>query len=113
MRPERRKVISEIVQRARDLRKDGSTPEDFLWGMLRNRRLFDLKFRRQHPFKPYVLDFYCAGAKLVVELDGVSHIGRAQYDDRRTRFIESKGLHVIRFTIDDLLSASEAVLLAI
>ena len=60
-----------------------------------------------------MLDFYCAGAKLVVELDGVSHIGRAQYDDRRTRFIESKGLHVIRFTIDDLLSASEAVLLAI
>jgi len=65
--------------RARELTANATIPERILWGMLRDRRFAAVKFRRQHPVGPYVVDFYCPSHALVVEVDGRSH------DDRGTR----------------------------
>ena len=62
------------------LRRDGTIPERLLWGLLRDRRLQGVKFRRQHPIGPYIVDFYCASCGLVVELDGRSHDDRGVPD---------------------------------
>jgi ATP-dependent DNA helicase RecQ len=59
---------SDIIDKARDLRRDMSLPEVQLWQALRGEKLGGLKFRRQHPIAPYVLDFYCATARLCVEV---------------------------------------------
>ena len=94
---------------ARELRRKSSTPERVLWGMLRARRIDGLKFRRQVPFGVYVVDFYCAEYRLVVELDGHSHDGQGEYDEKRTGYLESQGLHVIRVTNSELSSNLEGV----
>jgi very-short-patch-repair endonuclease len=61
------------VDRARLLRKKATEPERILWRRLRNRKFAGYKFRRQHPFDDYILDFYCPRAKLAIELDGGGH----------------------------------------
>ena len=58
---------------ARDLRQTGTPPEQLLWLALRNEQIGGLKFRRQYPIGPYVVDFYCHSAKVAVEVDGMSH----------------------------------------
>jgi very-short-patch-repair endonuclease len=70
-----------------------------LWWLLRRKQLVGFRFRRQAPLGPYIADFFCAEAKLVVELDGVSHTTDEQiaYDARRTRWLEVHGLRVVRF----------------
>src|SRR5687768_13360107 len=78
----------EATDRARDLRQQAPIPERLLWGVLRARRLGGLKFRRQVPLGPYFLDYYCAERSFVVELDGMSHAGRAEHDARRQAYIE-------------------------
>ncbi|HEX8202632.1 MAG TPA: endonuclease domain-containing protein, partial [Isosphaeraceae bacterium] len=72
-----------------------------------------LKFRRQYPFGLFVVDFYCHEAGLVVEIDGMSHDGRAQEDHQRTEFPCREGLRVLRVSNDDVLRDLEAVALAI
>jgi len=69
--------------------------------------------RRQHLIGPFVADFYCHEFRLVIELDGDSHIGRATQDRSRTVFMEAKGLRVLRFENDDVLRNGEVVLTAI
>jgi len=69
-----------------------------------------MKFRRQHPVEPYVVDFLCASAKLVIELDGESHDGRLRYDDRRTQHLEDLGFQVLRVTNDDVLTNLDGVM---
>ena len=72
-----------------------------VWLYLRRRKLDGWKFRRQHPIGPYVVDFYCPAARLVVELDGDSHDGnKDEYDDRRQAWLESKGYRVLRLSAD-------------
>ena len=87
--------------RAKDLRRGMTQPERMLWTMLRRNQL-GLHFRRQHPLGPYILDFYCAAAKLCVEVDGPVHEGRESRDAYRTRRLAEDGVRVIRFTVDDL-----------
>jgi very-short-patch-repair endonuclease len=70
--------------------------EQRLWHALRGGQL-GASFRRQHPIGPYVVDFYCAGAGLVIELDGDEHAARAHRDALRTRFLNRRGIRVIRF----------------
>jgi len=102
-----------MTHRARLLRQDAPIPERILWGYLRGRGLGGLKFRRQVPLEGYVADFYCPAARLIVELDGESHVGRADYDEHRTRIIQSAGCRVIRISNDDLLEHPQAVAEAI
>lgn len=75
-----------MIKRARALRKELSRPERILWNMVRNRALDELKFRRQQPIGPYVADYYCEEAKLVVELDGISHDEQEEYDQARDAY---------------------------
>jgi adenine-specific DNA-methyltransferase len=80
---------------------------------LRNRRLAGLKFRRQVPIGPFVVDFLCESANLVVEIDGQSHLGTGEADAARTCRLQESGLRVIRFTNDEVLKFRDAVLEAI
>jgi len=67
-------------------------------------------FRRQHPVGPYILDFYCSTAKLAIELDGDQHALQREYDDARTKFLNEKGIQVLRFWNIDLKENLEGVL---
>ncbi len=85
-------------QRARAFRRKLTPPEARLWIRLKGDRLGGLGFRKQHPIGPYILDFYCAAAKLAVEVDGASHNAedRIAHDARRTVWLSGKGIRVIR-----------------
>ena len=91
-----------LLQRARTLRREPTEAERRFWGLVRNRRLGGLKFRRQVPVGPYIADFFCAECRLIVELDGSQHADRGDADRRRTRYLESKGYFVLRFWNADL-----------
>ena len=91
-----------MIARGRRLRRDSTIPERLLWGRLRDHRCAGLKFRRQQPVEPYVVDFFCAEARVVVELDGRSHEGQEDPDEERHRYLEEHGLKVLRFTNDRL-----------
>jgi very-short-patch-repair endonuclease len=88
-------------------------PERLLWGRLRDGRLAGLQFRRQHPVGPYVADYLCLSANVVIELDGRSHDGRADQDRQRQDYLERQGLRVIRFSNDSVLQNLTGVLEAI
>jgi very-short-patch-repair endonuclease len=92
-----------------------SLPELLLWGQLRGRGLTDLRFRRQHPIGPYILDFYCASAALCLEVDGYSHDSaeRIEHDRVRTLWLEARGIRVLRFPAAEVLENLEGVLTAI
>ena len=95
---------------ARRLRRNSTPPERVMWRALRNRQLGGLKFRRQHEIGPYVADFYCAEARLVVELDGAMHEKSREHDTRRDAYIRSQGDEVIRFTVSEFTRSKDAVL---
>jgi very-short-patch-repair endonuclease len=96
--------------RARELRKRQTPAERALWSRLRKKQLLGYKFRRQHPIGCFIVDFCCARVKLVVEIDGESHASQVEYDDSRTAHLEEQGYIVIRFTNDQVLRHSSAVL---
>ena len=86
-----------IRDRAKSLRRTMTAPEKTLWFLVRRNSL-GLHFRRQHPVGPYILDFYCAMAKLCVEVDGPVHDSQADRDNRRTAWLNKEGIAVIRFS---------------
>ena len=100
---------------ARTLRRNQTDAERKLWHHLRDRRLDGWKFRRQHSVGPYVLDLYCAEAKLVAELDGGQHDFDAHraHDEARTAYLERQGLKVIRFWNNEAMENTMGVLEAI
>ena len=98
---------------AERLRRDQTDAEIKMWTLLRCRQFFGFKFRRQQPIGPYIVDFYCPRAQLVVELDGGQHADRVAYDTRRTAFLEHQGYHVMRFWDNDVLLTSDSVLATI
>ena len=102
---------SQTLAFGRELRRRGTAAERLLWNLLRAKRFQGFKWRRQHPQPPYVLDFYCHAASLVVELDGGQHT--TESDKTRTRQLESKGLTVLRFWNHQVLNETEAVAMAI
>jgi very-short-patch-repair endonuclease len=90
------------------------TPEELrLWYQLRGRRFFGYKFRRQMPIGPYVVDFACIKAKLIVELDGGQHQDREAYDLRRSEFLNANGWEVVRFWNNEFRENEEAVLMVL
>jgi very-short-patch-repair endonuclease len=106
------KIPGEILRRARELRREQTEAERLLWRMLRGRQLGGYKFRRQRPFGPYILDFYCPNKRLAVELDGGQHASaeQVQYDIERTEYLHKAGIHVLRFWNHQVLQEPEAVL---
>ncbi len=97
---------------ARKLRRQQTDVERTLWFALRDRRFHGFKFRRQQPIGPYIADFLCFEAKLVIELDGGQHGGDAQaaYDQARTKRLEVDGFRVIRFSNTEMIENFDGVL---
>jgi very-short-patch-repair endonuclease len=101
------------VRLARALRQQAVPAEALLWKVVRNRAMGGFKFRRQHPIGPYVVDFACVECKIVLELDGGTHLRRHEADTKRTCFLEAEGWQVLRFwntqIYDDLESVKGAI----
>jgi very-short-patch-repair endonuclease len=101
-------------KRARRLRREMSLPEAILWEQLRRGALDGMRFRRQHPVGPYVLDFYCAASRLAVEVDGAGHDlpGQMHHDIRRDAWLAGQGVRTLRIAASDVLDdrALEGVL---
>ena len=97
------------------LRQAKTEAEEKLWESLRNRKVMNLKFRRQHPFGNYVLDFYCHEIKLCVEADGSIHDEKdiAEYDTERTKILNENGISVLRFKNEMILTIIPTVIKAI
>jgi very-short-patch-repair endonuclease len=82
---------------AREMRSGPAPAEKVLWQLLRDRRLAGFKFRRQHPIGPYIADYFCAAALVVVEADGATHLSSVDRDEDRNRYFQGLGIHVLRF----------------
>lgn len=95
---------------AREMRHDPTPAEDKLWQRLRNRQLLHFKFRRQHALERFIVDFYCAEAHLVIEVEGPIHQYTQEEDAVRQEFLESLGLRVLCFTNDEITTSLDAVL---
>lgn len=107
------RVDEKTLSHARSLRQETTFPERLLWSQLRGHRLNGLQFRRQHPLGQFIVDFCCVERRLVVELDGMTHVGTGDYDDARTAALHRMGYRVIRFTNDEVLQSLDAVVEAI
>ena len=94
----------------RKLRNNQTEPEILLRSRIRNKRMCNCKFVRQYSVGAYILDFYCASARLGIELDGGQHNEEVniEYDKKRTEYIENQGIKVIRFWNKDIFNPPEA-----
>jgi very-short-patch-repair endonuclease len=106
-------IHPQVRQRARELRQPLTPAEQRMWQTLRRRQLHRYKFRRQHPLGRFIVDFYCARVKLVIEVDGDIHKKQVEYDLERTKWLERNGYSVIRFenkaVIEDLTTVIEKI----
>ncbi len=110
---QQKRIHPAILTRARELRQPLTPQEQKLWQRLRNKQLYGLKFRRQHPIYRFILDFYCPQHKVVIEIDGHGHAEpeQRQYDEARMAWLEEEhGLQVIRFTNREVDTNIEGVL---
>ncbi|MCX6030885.1 MAG: DUF559 domain-containing protein [Chloroflexi bacterium] len=104
----------EMQARARELRREMTPAERRLWARIRDSQLDGAQFRRQHAVGNFILDFFCAKSKLVVEVDGDVHATQAEYDAARTAWLnEQKHYRVIRFTNEEVFKNTDAVVEAI
>ncbi len=99
------------VRLARYLRREMTKAEMRLWHFLRRKRLLGLKFRRQHPFGPYVLDFYCPELALAIEVDGSQHgkMRGRKHDQERDAYLARHGVMVLRYWTADVLRDVDGV----
>ncbi|MGL3105788.1 endonuclease domain-containing protein [Bradyrhizobium sp. BR 1432] len=107
--PSHRPVPKRLRQFAKNMRHEPTDAEAAMWRLLRDRRLSSYKFRRQVPFKNYVLDFVCFDKRLVIEIDGSQHAG-SQRDAVREAALFAEGFAVARYWNNDVLQQSVSVL---
>ena len=93
----------------RMLRRNMTDAERKLWSVLRGRQFDGYKFRRQHPYDSYILDFVCLERKLVIEVDGGQHADAEPADSNRTAYLEKAEFRVLRFWNHEALNHIEAV----
>jgi very-short-patch-repair endonuclease len=98
-----------MIHRARTPRLESTEPKRLLWTALRNGQIGGLRFRRQHPIGPYVVDFYCHTARLIVEVDGMSHDDKAAGDAERSAYLAAQGLRILRVQNWDVMEDLDAV----
>ena len=98
VRVTRRNVAAKLTKRARQMRHEDTRAEKLAWILLRDRRMFGLKFRRQVPIDNYIVDFYCHELRLIVELDGLVHDDPIQTrkDERRNARLKHLGYRILR-----------------
>ena len=100
-------ILSNRLQRT--LRNKMTDAEQAMWSILRGRQVSGFKFRRQHPFGDYILDFVCLEIMLVIEIDGGHHQEQSMNDDMRTLRLSKAGFHVLRLWNNEVLQEREAV----
>ena len=107
----RKEAEFRVTAKARALRRSMTKAEVILWVNIRKRALDGARFRRQHPIGPYIADFACAAAKLVVEVDGATHSTPEElaYDAQRTKYLEQHGWTVIRVNNSDIYENMDGV----
>ena len=103
------------IRRAKQLRREMTAPEAKLWMSLRGKRADGIKFRRQHPIGPFVLDFYCDAARLAVEVDGFVHVtgDHPRRDSRRDEWLALRGVCTLRIDARDVRDDVDSVVRAI
>lgn len=99
-----------MKQLARKLRRQSTDAEKLLWYHLRAHRMAGFKFRRQFIIEPYIVDFACLEAKLIVEADGGQHVTQQKEDAARTAKLERLGYRVLRFWNHEILNDTQSVL---
>ena len=109
-RPDTAELNTKLRQRAKDMRANPTPAERRLWQHLRGKRRLGYKFRRQHVIDRFIVDFYCAEARMVIELDGEVHRFIEERDRVRQDCLEDLGLRVLRFTNDEVLHSPEGVI---
>ncbi|HNQ93578.1 MAG TPA: endonuclease domain-containing protein [Anaerolineales bacterium] len=110
--PRKKRSNPKTMNFAGKLRKDPTPAERKLWSRIRNDQL-GVNFRRQHAVGNFIPDFVCIEKKLVIELDGSQHLEQQEYDEDRTKYLESLGYRVIRFWNNDVMKNMEGVILVI
>lgn len=104
------RLTKEAIRRAKNLRRAMPLAERLLWNALQeNHRQQPFHFRRQHPLPPYIVDFACIKAGLVVEIDGPSHDNRLTEDAHRDALLGERDYAVLRFSNEEVLSNLEGV----
>jgi very-short-patch-repair endonuclease len=106
---------STTLRTAAMLRKNMTLSEILLWKKLKDRKIFNTKFRKQHPIGMFIVDFYCHEYKLVIEVDGEVHNNKEsnEYDSNKTAELNRFGLKVIRFTNDEVIYNINSVITTI
>ena len=99
-----------LVESARVLRREKTPAECVLWDALRNRQVAGLRFRCQHALGPFIADFFCPAAKLIVEVDGAIHDQQIEQDAARTEYFVELGYRVVRFRNEEVLTVLPFVL---
>jgi very-short-patch-repair endonuclease len=106
----RHQPVSGLLRnRAKSLRRTATDAEEAMWHLLRDRRLSKVKFRRQVPFRNYILDFVCFERRVVIEIDGSQHLD-SRRDEERDSSLCREGFQVIRYWNNDVLQRRTAVL---
>ena len=103
-------ICEDLKPFARRLRRAQTDAERRMWMLLRDRRISGVKFRRQHPIGAYVVDFCCAEARLIIEIDGGYHASNRNADATRSRVLEVQGYRVLRFWNNEVLGNTAGVL---
>ncbi len=86
-----------LKEHTKSLRRNATYAERLFWKHLKSRQLHGLKFTRQKPIGNYIVDFYCSKLQLVIEIDGITHDGKQEYDEKREGILRKLGLEVMRF----------------
>ena len=107
-----RRTTAKGYDTARKLRKEPTPAERKLWAYIRNDKL-GVNFRRQHAIGNFIPDFVCIKKKLIIELDGSQHLEQEEYDEERTKYLNSLGYKVIRFWNNEVTNNIDGVILAI
>ena len=102
----------ELREFRKDLRNNSTSAEATLWLSLKRKQLDGRKFRRQFSVENYIIDFYCPSEKLAIELDGAGHFtsSGAEYDEERTKVLNTHGINVIRFENVEVFERLESVI---
>lgn len=95
---------------ARELRKKGTLAEVILWKSIQKKAINGFEFHRQVPIDNYIVDFYCHELKLAIEIDGISHDKKVEYDRRRQNRLEQFGVQVVHFADEDVRNDIDSVL---
>ena len=106
-----RAIYLDIRERARFMRGNPTPAENILWQRLRQKQVGGFHFRRQHPIGRFIVDFYCASARLVIEIDGSIHEApeHREYDEARQAHLEEIGLRVLRFSNAQVINQMDSV----